>query len=173
MVFSNSSGMINAWGYEGLLLQIKPHSDSLFEYQNTQTWEPGLPIRVRTDPKKFRSVGRRQRLGLLNLHLFFTAYRISLTCLCTKDLGPTSFTTISFSELCHIISCLILDSYFFSSISCPQQINVPLPPRVTINSTPHFLHIYRFPTWLAILFIISFLELRTSPKLDASKNPGP
>jgi len=40
--------------------------------------------------------------------------------------------------------------YFFCSMGCPQQLTVPLPPRVTITSAPHFAHLYRLPTWFAI-----------------------
>jgi hypothetical protein len=36
--------------------------------------------------------------------------------------------------------------YFFCSMGCPQQVTVPLPPRVTITSAPHFPHKYLFPT---------------------------
>lgn len=40
--------------------------------------------------------------------------------------------------------------YFFSSMGWPQQWSSPLPPRVTINSAPHFLHTYLFPTSFAM-----------------------
>ncbi len=36
--------------------------------------------------------------------------------------------------------------YFFSSTGWPQQWTVPFPPRVTMNSAPHFLQTYLLPT---------------------------
>ena len=46
-------------------------------------------------------------------------------------------------------------SYFLNSVLCPQQWSSPFPPLVIINSAPHFLQIYLFPTWLAIIYIPS------------------
>jgi hypothetical protein len=49
--------------------------------------------------------------------------------------------------------------YFFSSIGWPQHVAVPLPPRVTIASAPHFVHMYLFPAMFA-MFHASLLDCR-------------
>ena len=54
-----------------------------------------------------------------------------------------------------LISCKAQKSYVFNSIGCPQQVTVPSPGRVTINSEPHFLHTYLLPIWLAIFILAS------------------
>jgi hypothetical protein len=33
----------------------------------------------------------------------------------------------------------------------PQQVTVPLPPRVTMTSAPHFSHLYLLPTWFGMI----------------------
>jgi hypothetical protein len=95
-------------------------------------------------------IRRRQRLRFLHFHFLIAALEDALACFGAKDFGAALFTLISLPPLTHGIP-----SYFFISIGWSQHVTVPLPPRVTMTSAPHFAHLYLLPTWFAI-FHLSF-----------------
>jgi hypothetical protein len=59
---------------------------------------------------------------------------------------------IPFAEHIHFISPSLNASThdYLSAMGWPQQVNVPFPGFVTINSVPHFLQTYFLPIWFAI-----------------------
>lgn len=86
----------------------------------------------------------------MKFHWFTAAGNLSFPGSGTKYFSATGCTAISLTQLtCHLNNYLHQPSYFFSSMGCPQQWIVPLPPLVTINSEPHFAQRYLLPTWFA------------------------
>jgi hypothetical protein len=102
-----------------------------------------------------RSVGRRENLGLHQLHGGAAALDLALPGLDAEHFRPTRFALKSLSKLVGHERYLLssggppLRPQLLSCMGWPQQASSPLPPFVTIISVPHLVQKYRFPTWLA------------------------
>lgn len=79
--------------------------------------------------------------------------------------------------LCRVLRCRILRIYIFFpfatfvivslfsgffylvSIGSPQHLISPLPPLVTTSSLPHFLQVYFFPIWFAMIHLLAYFDI--------------
>jgi hypothetical protein len=102
-----------------------------------------------------RSIGGGERFRFLEFHFLTAARKRAFAGFGAKNFGTAFFTFIALSKLTHSMSSLSYNCkripYFFISIGWPQHVTVPAPPRVTITSAPHLEHLYRLPTWFAIV----------------------
>ena len=97
-------------------------------------------------------VRRGQRPGLLDLHFLIATNDRTVASLNTQYLclAYRAFKPLT-QLICHWPFLLFLHTYFFRVIGWPQQVSLPSPALVTMNSELHFSQKYLLPTSFANL----------------------